>query len=111
MIADPPVLLLDEAQRGLEFVDVDLQLGRDLEDLGAVKVQLSKEDMQEIATSLSRFIVHGELDYWMPSSAGFPAEITGVARSTVKTRMFYARKSLAKLLAAKDPELAKAYGF
>jgi aryl-alcohol dehydrogenase-like predicted oxidoreductase len=31
-----------------------------LENLGAVKVQLSKEDMQEIATSLSTFIVQGE---------------------------------------------------
>ena len=31
-----------------------------LENLGAAKVQLTAEDMQEIATSLSRFTVHGE---------------------------------------------------
>jgi len=26
-----------------------------------------------------RYVVHGALDYWMPASAGFPAEITGGA--------------------------------
>lgn len=31
-----------------------------IENIGALKVQLSKDDMQEIATSLSRFTVHGE---------------------------------------------------
>jgi RNA polymerase sigma-70 factor, ECF subfamily len=41
-----------------------------------------------------------DLVYYHDKSVEEVAEITGVARSTVKTRMFYARKSLAKLLAA-----------
>jgi RNA polymerase sigma-70 factor (ECF subfamily) len=41
-----------------------------------------------------------DLVYYHDKSVEEVAAITGVARSTVKTRMFYARKSLAKLLAA-----------
>jgi RNA polymerase sigma-70 factor, ECF subfamily len=41
-----------------------------------------------------------DLVYYHDKSVEEVAEITGVPRSTVKTRMFYARKSLAKLLAA-----------
>jgi RNA polymerase sigma-70 factor (ECF subfamily) len=41
-----------------------------------------------------------DLVYYHDKSIEEVAEITGVPRSTVKTRMFYARKSLAKLLAA-----------
>jgi RNA polymerase sigma-70 factor, ECF subfamily len=40
-----------------------------------------------------------DLVYYHDKSVEEVAEITGVPRSTVKTRMFYARKSLAKLLA------------
>jgi RNA polymerase sigma-70 factor (ECF subfamily) len=41
-----------------------------------------------------------DLVYYHDKSVEEVAEITGVPHSTVKTRMFYARKSLAKLLAA-----------
>jgi RNA polymerase sigma-70 factor (ECF subfamily) len=41
-----------------------------------------------------------DLVYYHDKSVEEVAEITGVPRSTVKTRMFYARKSLAKLIAA-----------
>jgi RNA polymerase sigma-70 factor (ECF subfamily) len=41
-----------------------------------------------------------DLVYYHDKSVEEVAEITGVPRSTVKTRMFYARKSLAKLLTA-----------
>jgi RNA polymerase sigma-70 factor, ECF subfamily len=41
-----------------------------------------------------------DLVYYHDKSVEEVAEITGVPRSTVKTRMFYARKCLAKLLAA-----------
>jgi RNA polymerase sigma-70 factor, ECF subfamily len=41
-----------------------------------------------------------DLVYYHEKSVEEVAEITGVPRSTVKTRMFYARKCLAKLLAA-----------
>ena len=41
-----------------------------------------------------------DLVYYHDKSVEEVAEVTGVPRSTVKTRMFYARKSLAKLLAA-----------
>ena len=41
-----------------------------------------------------------DLVYYHDKSVEEVAAITGVPRSTVKTRMFYARKSLAKLIAA-----------
>ena len=41
-----------------------------------------------------------DLVYYHDKSVEEVAEITGAPRSTVKTRMFYARKSLAKLIAA-----------
>lgn len=86
--------VVDEASRNLAAED-------DTPDVAALKQDKSakiRACMEELSADHRAII---DLVYYQEQSVGEAAEILGIPENTVKTRMFYARKKLSELLAAR----------
>lgn len=85
-VGDPLVVQTQDAWYVYRVTSTRIVMPRDVEVIAPVPDQPGVDPTQAMITlttchpmfsARERFIVHGELDYWMPSDAGTPVELTG----------------------------------